>query len=124
MNAVAPKSRGTVIPPSVFVVADEIVIVLLVEIPITVVPVETKLPRTSCPREIEVVVIPIVVAAPVAIVADLLLIAAVNADTPVVLTPRIWSALASIIPTLKPFAQEPGFLAATTYTGNWIFIVS
>jgi hypothetical protein len=26
---------------------------------------------------------------------------------------RIWSALASIIPTLRPFAHEPGFLAAT-----------
>mgnify|MGYP000585946403 CR=1 FL=1 len=86
MNAVSPKSRGRVIPPSVFVVALARVITSA-PILTTVVPVETKLPRTSCPREIVVVVIPIVVAAPVAIVAALLLIAAVNADTPAVLIP-------------------------------------
>ena len=56
-------------------------------IAVTVVPVETKLPRTSCPRVIEAVEIPIVVAAPVAIVADLFVIAAVNSDTPVVEIP-------------------------------------
>ena len=78
---IVPKSRA-VIPPTVFDVSVERPITSE-PILVTVVPVETKLPRTTCPREIELVVIPIVVAAPVAIVADLSVIVALN----VTLTP-------------------------------------
>ena len=66
MVVVEPKSTGVVTPPSLFVVALEMVITPE-PILVTVVPEETKFPRISCPRTIEVVVIPIVVAAPVAI---------------------------------------------------------
>ena len=78
---IVPKSRA-VIPLTVFDVSVERPITSE-PILVTVVPVETKLPRTTCPREIELVAIPIVVAAPVAIVADLSVIVALN----VTLTP-------------------------------------
>jgi hypothetical protein len=59
---------------------------------------------------INVVVIPILpdaVATPTKVVV---VVVSVVVDIPL----KIWSALPSMIPNLMPFAQEPGFLAATT----------
>jgi hypothetical protein len=59
---------------------------------------------------INVVVTPIFPDAVVTPTKVVVVVVSVVVETPL----KIWSALASIIPTLIPFAQEPGFLAATT----------
>ena len=85
-DTVVPES---IIPVSIFrVCPDSILVVVMPEINVVVIPISPSDAVTTLTKVVfvtEVVDIPL----------------------------KIWSALASIIPTLIPFAQEPGFLAAT-----------
>jgi hypothetical protein len=84
----------------------------LIDVPAPIIP---EISLTVCPTTIPDVVTPVILTDVVAAIpAEVAIILNPEIAMPVVFTPdKIWSALASMIATLIPFAQEPGFLAAT-----------
>jgi hypothetical protein len=119
VDTLLPKESSTLVREMLFKVAG-LMNTVPTPIAVTVVP-DPIIPVSTfrvCPTSILVVVIPVtdVVVIPISpsdAVATPTKVVVVVVSVVVPIPLKIWSALESIIATLIPFAQEPGFLAAT-----------